>query len=355
MSHAMRGGVAAHRRPPPDPAHALPVGRRRPARQEVVDHVDVPLDVHDLRHLTRSRAGRRRSTSSWSTTGSPASSSTPRRCGDRHLFRLGAGHDRVRVHVPPLAARHERGVGDRGGLPRPTTRSRRGEVAELDRAACRTRTTSLWLQTHLDADRAAAAGLLPRVARRVRRRRPSLPSLEGAATPIDDVESTCYGALRFRARRRRQRGASTPSTPRTPLQRRRCSIEAAWALVLAAFSGSTDVVFGSTRGCRRSGLPGSENVMGLFINTPPVRVHDRSGGARASTCSTPSRRSRSTSGPTSTPRCPTSRRSSETAAAALFDTIVVVNELHQGTRLKAARRAVRSTATSTSTTRRTSR
>ena len=49
-------------------------------------------------------------------------------------------------------------------------------------------------------------------------------------------------------------------------------VEAAWALVLAAFSGEDDVVFGSTRACRRSSVPGAEVMLGLFINTVPVRI-----------------------------------------------------------------------------------
>jgi len=49
-------------------------------------------------------------------------------------------------------------------------------------------------------------------------------------------------------------------------------VEAAWALVLSAFSGEDDVVFGSTRAGRRSSVPGAEAIIGLFINTVPVRV-----------------------------------------------------------------------------------
>ena len=56
-------------------------------------------------------------------------------------------------------------------------------------------------------------------------------------------------------------------------------VEAAWSIVLAAFSGEDDVVFGSTRACRRSALPGAEDTIGLFINTVPVRVHVVAGGS----------------------------------------------------------------------------
>ncbi|MDQ6673653.1 MAG: LLM class flavin-dependent oxidoreductase [Chloroflexota bacterium] len=49
-------------------------------------------------------------------------------------------------------------------------------------------------------------------------------------------------------------------------------VEAAWSLVLGAFSGEDDVVFGSTRAGRRSSIPGADSIVGLFINTVPVRA-----------------------------------------------------------------------------------
>src|SRR5207245_9634904 len=49
-------------------------------------------------------------------------------------------------------------------------------------------------------------------------------------------------------------------------------VEAAWSLVLGAFSGEEDVIFGSTRACRRSSIAGAESILGLFINTLPVRA-----------------------------------------------------------------------------------
>jgi natural product biosynthesis luciferase-like monooxygenase protein len=49
-------------------------------------------------------------------------------------------------------------------------------------------------------------------------------------------------------------------------------VEAAWALVLGAFTGEEDVVFGSTRACRRSSIPRAEATLGLFINTVAVRA-----------------------------------------------------------------------------------
>jgi len=49
-------------------------------------------------------------------------------------------------------------------------------------------------------------------------------------------------------------------------------VQAAWALVLAAFDAADDVVFGATRNCRRSSVEGAESMVGLLINTLPVRA-----------------------------------------------------------------------------------
>jgi amino acid adenylation domain-containing protein/non-ribosomal peptide synthase protein (TIGR01720 family) len=45
-----------------------------------------------------------------------------------------------------------------------------------------------------------------------------------------------------------------------------------WALLLSRYSGKSDVVFGTTLSGRPTELTGSENMIGLFINTLPVRV-----------------------------------------------------------------------------------
>ena len=47
---------------------------------------------------------------------------------------------------------------------------------------------------------------------------------------------------------------------------------AAWALVLAHYSGEADVLFGSVTAGRPPDLPGAETMIGLFINTLPLRV-----------------------------------------------------------------------------------
>ncbi|MBT2890617.1 non-ribosomal peptide synthetase, partial [Streptomyces sp. McG2] len=49
-------------------------------------------------------------------------------------------------------------------------------------------------------------------------------------------------------------------------------VQGAWALLLAQYAGTSDVVFGTTVSGRPADLPGAEEILGLFINTQPVRV-----------------------------------------------------------------------------------
>ncbi|MBC3990751.1 non-ribosomal peptide synthase/polyketide synthase [Streptomyces sp. AC563] len=56
-------------------------------------------------------------------------------------------------------------------------------------------------------------------------------------------------------------------------------LQGAWALLLARFGDSPDVVFGTTVSGRPADLPGVETMVGLFINTLPTRV--RVAGERA--------------------------------------------------------------------------
>jgi len=49
-------------------------------------------------------------------------------------------------------------------------------------------------------------------------------------------------------------------------------VQGAWAILLGRYSAEEDVVFGSTRACRRSTLKDAESMVGLFINTLPFRA-----------------------------------------------------------------------------------
>ena len=49
-------------------------------------------------------------------------------------------------------------------------------------------------------------------------------------------------------------------------------VQGAWALVLSRYAGEPDVVFGVTVSGRPTALPGAEMMVGLFINTLPLRV-----------------------------------------------------------------------------------
>ncbi|MCX4970736.1 amino acid adenylation domain-containing protein [Streptomyces sp. NBC_00654] len=52
-------------------------------------------------------------------------------------------------------------------------------------------------------------------------------------------------------------------------------VQGAWAMVLARLAGRTDVVFGAAVSARPPDLPGVEEMVGLFLNTVPVRVRLR--------------------------------------------------------------------------------
>ncbi|MEO6238542.1 MAG: amino acid adenylation domain-containing protein, partial [Vicinamibacterales bacterium] len=49
-------------------------------------------------------------------------------------------------------------------------------------------------------------------------------------------------------------------------------VQAAWALLLARYSGTSDVLFGVSTAGRPGDLPGVEAIVGLLINTLPLRV-----------------------------------------------------------------------------------
>ena len=50
-------------------------------------------------------------------------------------------------------------------------------------------------------------------------------------------------------------------------------VQAAWALLLSRCALTPDVIFGAVRACRHSGAAGSEAIVGLLVNTLPLRIH----------------------------------------------------------------------------------
>ncbi|MFL6386305.1 MAG: amino acid adenylation domain-containing protein [Terriglobales bacterium] len=78
------------------------------------------------------------------------------------------------------------------------------------------------------------------------------------ARKIREVDSSTSAALDAFARRH----ALTQAT----------LFRAAWALILARYGGESDVLFGSVTSGRPPDLPSAETMIGLFINTLPLRV-----------------------------------------------------------------------------------
>ena len=78
----------------------------------------------------------------------------------------------------------------------------------------------------------------------------------------------------------------------------------AWAAILSAFTDRTDVVFGVTVSGRPDELSGVEGMVGLFINTVPLRVRLDPSSAVARQCLAAATRIR----PTARPRLPEPHR-----------------------------------------------
>ncbi len=78
----------------------------------------------------------------------------------------------------------------------------------------------------------------------------------------------------------KERHANLPAATTAALQNRarqhgltlNTLLQGAWALLLSRYNGSEEVVFGVTVSGRPTDLPGAETMIGLFINTLPVRV-----------------------------------------------------------------------------------
>ncbi|MDO8544837.1 MAG: amino acid adenylation domain-containing protein [Opitutaceae bacterium] len=95
-----------------------------------------------------------------------------------------------------------------------------------------------------------------------------LPIARPTAAVMDDVAARGELAFRLRAAVTTQlRIAATQHNVTLNTM-----VQAAWAIVLSRYTAETDVVFGAVRACRHIPVDGAAAIVGLFINTVPVRV-----------------------------------------------------------------------------------
>ncbi len=111
-------------------------------------------------------------------------------------------------------------------------------------------------------------------------------------------------------------------------------LQSAWALVVADFSATDDVVFGVVRGCRGSGLLEAREMVGLFINTLPLRVHCAAERVAADFIAGVRADYRALREFEHTPLADVARAAQQKSAAALFDSVIVFNERRVGALLR---------------------
>ncbi|WP_328423458.1 non-ribosomal peptide synthetase [Streptomyces sp. NBC_00443] len=97
--------------------------------------------------------------------------------------------------------------------------------------------------------------------------RPALLSPQGPDGPEETVDIELTPELTAAVTRRAADAGVTVNTV----------AQTAWALVLARMTGAEDLVFGAVVSGRPHDLPGVERMVGLFINTLPVRIGLRPG------------------------------------------------------------------------------
>jgi amino acid adenylation domain-containing protein/non-ribosomal peptide synthase protein (TIGR01720 family) len=102
-----------------------------------------------------------------------------------------------------------------------------------------------WLQTVDDPTRLAESVAAP-------------ASGDGYRTAIRALEPAVFDACKRFCKQQR----ATVST----------LVQAAWALLLGHYTGQRSVIFGVTVAGRPADLPGADQILGLFINTLPVRI-----------------------------------------------------------------------------------
>jgi len=91
--------------------------------------------------------------------------------------------------------------------------------------------------------------------------------LEGRGTSPADGYAEAFFTIDVEASERIQRYAARQRVTVNTL------LQAAWALLLHRYSGEADAVFGVTVSGRDIDLPGADQIIGLCINTVPLRLH----------------------------------------------------------------------------------
>ncbi|WP_437811924.1 amino acid adenylation domain-containing protein [Sorangium sp. So ce1078] len=107
-------------------------------------------------------------------------------------------------------------------------------------------------------------------------------------------------------------------------------VQGAWALLLSRHSGEPDVVFGATVSGRPPELPGSESIVGVLINTLPVRVRVDEHEPLAAWLSRLQDRNSELRQHEWTPLSNVQRWSEVPGGRALFDTLVVFDSYPEG-------------------------
>ncbi|ODT45361.1 MAG: non-ribosomal peptide synthetase, partial [Nitrospira sp. SCN 59-13] len=88
------------------------------------------------------------------------------------------------------------------------------------------------------------------------------PDSSATGSAVSDVFMELSPAVSERLRTLAQQHHVTPNT----------FLQGAWAILLSRYSGDSQVLFGVTVAGRPTDLPGVEDIVGLFINTLPLRV-----------------------------------------------------------------------------------
>jgi hypothetical protein len=105
-------------------------------------------------------------------------------------------------------------------------------------------------------------------------------TLSGFSAPtnlrIEKTLSSSHSQIKNHAAQQIKLSASQTAAMRSLVRQQQITlntlVQGAWAWLLSYYSGETDVVFGVTVSGRPVTLAGAESMLGLFINTLPLRV-----------------------------------------------------------------------------------